>query len=517
MTRTLPERARPPFETPSILEAGRPRRRSDHTVSLLLCLYFSILVVVVFALMSTRILHWFVFPLIMCGSVIGMDAVPWIRGRVDLFDPVGILGVLGYYFFLLAPLLVVYWDYRIMYLPIQPEDYRNWLGGMAILNFLGLLVYRVSRRALRRKKRNAAVTTWRIDARRFGVFAAIGLVISGILQVWIYVAYGGFSGYMAAYTSWLAGAESFKGTLWLFSISESFPILAMIGFAVSLRRMKSRKTWTLLAIALALFFALQMIFGGLRGSRSNTIWGLFWAAGIVHLYIRRLPRVIPYFGLPLLFVFMYLYGFYKEAGPDAIKLLEGSEGRAVLAQKTRRSPEVVMLSDFSRSDVQAFLLYRLLTSPKEYRYALGRTYLGALALLAPRPLWPDRPPGKVKWTTEAEYGIGTFGVGRLQSSRVYGLAGEAMLNFGPAVVPLSFALLGFIVGFVRRALRGLPPSDSRLLLLPFLINFCILFLLNDSDIHVVYFIKYGAIPFTLVMLASRKHLISQALPACATR
>src|SRR6266851_348816 len=179
MTRTLPERARPPVGTARILEVRRPRLQSDNTVSLLFCLYFSILIVVVFALMSTRILHWFVFPLIMCGSVIGMDAILWIRGRLDLFDPVGILGLLGYYFFFLAPLLVVHWDYRMMYLPIQPEDYRNWLGGMAILNCLGLFVYRVSRKAFRkRKKPNPAVTTWRIDGKRFGVFAAIGLVIS---------------------------------------------------------------------------------------------------------------------------------------------------------------------------------------------------------------------------------------------------------------------------------------------------------------------------------------------------
>src|SRR5438128_1961906 len=87
-------------------------------------------------------LHWFLLPVLACGVLIGEDAVEWLRGRMDLFDPVGILGVLGYYFFFLSPLLVVWWNHRLMYLPDQPDDYRPWLGGVAALNFLGLLVYR---------------------------------------------------------------------------------------------------------------------------------------------------------------------------------------------------------------------------------------------------------------------------------------------------------------------------------------------------------------------------------------
>ena len=53
----------------------------------------------------------------------------------------------------------------------------------------------------------------------------------------------------------------------------------------------------------AIFVAMNLCIGGLRGSRSNVIWTTFWAAGIVHLYIRKIPRMA---ALAAIFV---LYGF----------------------------------------------------------------------------------------------------------------------------------------------------------------------------------------------------------------
>src|SRR5437588_10852622 len=90
---------------------GRPsgvRRRID-VGSLLISSYLCILTVIGFVVASDRFLHWFVLPVACCGALIGIDAVDWLRGRVHLLDPVGILGLYGLHFFFLAPLLHVYW------------------------------------------------------------------------------------------------------------------------------------------------------------------------------------------------------------------------------------------------------------------------------------------------------------------------------------------------------------------------------------------------------------------------
>src|SRR5271163_3327239 len=47
------------------------------------------------ALSSSRFQHWFLIPVSLCGILIGIDAVEWLRGRVDLYDPAGIVGLLG--------------------------------------------------------------------------------------------------------------------------------------------------------------------------------------------------------------------------------------------------------------------------------------------------------------------------------------------------------------------------------------------------------------------------------------
>ena len=51
-----------------------------------------------------------VLPLVGCGTVIGADASRWLRGDLELFSPRGLSGVFGFHFFLLVPLLNVYWD-----------------------------------------------------------------------------------------------------------------------------------------------------------------------------------------------------------------------------------------------------------------------------------------------------------------------------------------------------------------------------------------------------------------------
>src|SRR5438128_351446 len=92
---------------------------------------------------SDRFHHWFVLPVTACGILIGWDAARWLLGKVDLFDPVGVIGIYGLFFYFLAPLLHVLWDEWMRYIA-SPPDWRPLLGSMAILNFVGLALYRLT-------------------------------------------------------------------------------------------------------------------------------------------------------------------------------------------------------------------------------------------------------------------------------------------------------------------------------------------------------------------------------------
>jgi hypothetical protein len=469
---------------------------------------FCVLTVCTFLVASEPVAHWFVIPVLFCGIVIGCDAADWVRGRLDLFDPAGIIGLIGVHFFFLAPLLHVTWDSWMLYVE-PPPDWRGWLGGMALVNAVGLLLYRAGRWRTGVQRPDAATeTTWHVDTKRLLWGAGYALAVSAALQLWVYATHGGLAGYVDAFAESIGGPRSeraFVGMGWIFTLSESFPIVAMIAFAAWVARKPIGKSWLAIVLVLVGYFVLKMLFGGLRGSRSNTIWGMFWAVGIIHLWIRPLNRKVIFVGIGVLVTFMYLYGFYKALGREALTVYHEGSLRELdeLGEGVQRTFVGMVLGDFARTDMQAFLLYRLLMPERDYPYSWGRTYLGSVALLIPRSMWPDRPPQKIKEGTEAQFGVGSYDEEKWASTRVYGLAGETMLNFGPVAVPLAYWIFGMIVGRLQRVQARLRGGDARLLLYPFAVNVCFSILHADSDNLVFMLVKDGLVPAILVWCGSR--------------
>lgn len=456
------------------------------------------------ALTHEALVHWFILPVLVCGILIGTDAVDYLSGRLTMFDPVGILGLFGVHFFFLAPLLHVAWDsYLESYLE-QPVEWRDWLGYMALFNAAGIGLYRIGcRRASGWGGDAPPRVRWQCDRRALLWACAVGLLISGSIQMWFYASHGGILGYIEAVSADVGVPEADSvdaGMGIVFMVSESFPILAIIFYAVATERKKYlRLTGVILAVFIA-FFLLKMIFGGFRGSRASIVWALFWAAGIVHVWVRPLSRKFVALGLCFLVTFMYLYGFYKGLGKDVFAAMEDG----TLEEKTQRGWHSMLLGDLGRSDVQAFLLYRITRAQSDYQLAWGRTYVGTFALLIPRSIWPERPPIKTREGTDAFFGAGTYDRGQWYSSKVYGIAGETMLNFGPWPIPFAYLLFGIVVGRLQRLLRVLKPGDTRLLIHPFLVMWCFSIIQSDSDNLLFNFIKDGMMPLAVVFVGSRR-------------
>jgi hypothetical protein len=459
----------------------------------------SVTITLTFIACDSDILHWFLLPLTLCGCLIGVDMIRWLSNQIDLYDVTGLIALLGYHFFFVAPLLMVTLQYRMAYLADQPSDYRDWLGAMAVLNLAGLIVYKGATRiclALR-LNRSSKPAVWQIASGRFWVLWSLFLTLSFAAQLWIFISFGGIRGYIASYSEWLSGRDMFQGLALVFAVAESLPVLLALGLAVYWRRKKTNG-W-IVAGSIVGLAALIMLTSGLRGSRSNVIWGLFWVMGIVHFYVRRLPRILGPIALCLLYGFVSIYAAYKQQGGQIFDRMVTAGDYSAVSGKTE-GPATVLVGDFSRCDVQAYLLSKLIDTHSVH-YALGGSYLGAITMMIPKSLWPDRPPTIAKWTTDAEYGDGAYQAHTLQSSRVYGIAGEGMLNFGPAGVLAAYGALGILVALLQSRLLRLAPEDIRWLAAPFFINFLFLLLLNDSDNAVFYLIKYGLMPITLILLS----------------
>jgi hypothetical protein len=279
--------------------------------------------------------------------------------------------------------------------------------------------------------------------------------------------------------------------------------LFFIGIIIFGKRKGFIRKPLLIMIILCIFFSLKLLFGGLRGSRSETVYAMMWAVGTVHFVLRPIPRKFIYIGMILILIFMYFYGFYKSVGSQIKHIFTGETSFSALEQHTGRDARALLLGDLGRTDIQAYLLYRII-EVKNYEYAWGRTYLGAVALLIPRQIWPDRPPTKIKEGTEAQYGMGSYIPDQFQSSKVYGLAGETMLNFGPLGVPFAFLVWGFVVKSVRSYVYSLNADDARRLIAMWLVIFCWAALIGDSDNMLFFVVKKVSISSLLLWIGTRK-------------
>jgi len=481
----------------NVTSLSRSHNTSNYVLTFLFCSSIS----VVLSAFYDKLFHWFLIPVVLCGTLIGGDAFSWFRKETYTFDVKAVFGLYGMYFFFMAPILHVTLNFWMKYV-IPPSDWRPWLGYMAGLNLLGLILMMWMRdHVIKERNRKVAKKYWLIDKKRLLPVLVLALTVSLALQIWVYASRGGIMGYIMAYSE--RQLDVFQGMGWVFMISESFPILALIGYAVFAEGKKVLTSWPILIILILLYVVTQILFGGLRGSRSNTVFMIFWAIGIIHFWLRPIPKRVVLLGLAFIFFFMYIYGFYKGAGIEVKEFLKGRENMAILEEKTGRNINTLLLGDFSRSDVQAFILYRL-SGNSDYRLAYGRSYLGDLSILIPKQLWPNRPPTKVKEGTNISYGNGSYDPNNFVSTKVYGLAGEAMLNFGPIAVPILFLIFGIFFSLILRFISHLEKHDARMILLPLFVLLPILILTSDLDNIIFFLIKNGLLPFLIIYVCSNR-------------
>jgi hypothetical protein len=482
--------------------ARRRRAAEDYVLASLV----SVIVLLCFLAASPEIEHWFVLPLFFCGVLSAVDLVRWARSRLDAFDPQTVIAFLAFYGFFVAPLLHVTWDrFGAGYDFILWGDWRPWLGGMALLNALGLVLYRTA--AIYTYRRTSRPESRRqFDPDKLLPVFGVGMALATAGLLYLYSEMGGISGIISAYEN---HPEEFIGKGWLLVLAWPLSVLSVITITVLLTAGKNPKQKKF-------FYALLMIVAGgvghflllgWYGSRSATVWALFWMAGIVHYRFRKLSSLFLTASLFVLIAFMYFYGFYKEQGRRGFEVI--SDPKMWLNPRGyQRDLKGLLLGDLARADGSAYILHNLVISPQDYDYRWGLTYAEAFTILIPRNLWPDRPNFKVEAGTEAQLGKRT----QFASSRVYGLNGEAMLNFGPLGVLPAFTLFGATLGWYRKKLLHWDEGDARILLAPF---FTLLFVIGfAADLDAVIFgaISEGTLPVICVLLASRKQSLLTRLP-----
>lgn len=488
----------------------KPADATDYGLGLLLPL----VIVGGLLVVDPSLAHWFLFPLALCGMLIGPDATRWLRGRMDTFDPKGMVGLVGLHFFVAAPMLVAMQDYDAIE-KVYVDDWRPWLGMMGFLNAAGLLVYQaVHAWAIRRPSR-AERSFWQLRTSTATTALLIVLILAVGAHTFFLVRLGGLGAFLELKTYGReARVGDVRGMGTLMAMGRSIPILLIIMLTVwRYRRMRRATNLIVVNALMVAAIVAQFFIAGLTGSRGSLVWTLFWTVGIVHFFWRRIPVRWVLAGMVPLLAFMYLYAFYKEMGTRALEAIRSTSGRETLEYRTGRTFAGMLIGDFSRADVQAAQLKVLLEHPWDYHYRYGTTYLTSVMPLIPRWIYPNKTDsGKIIAGTEMLSGPGSYapkdfvwrtGVGR-RLTRIYGLAGEAMLNFGVVGILPAFAVFGYVVARLRRRMHSYLVRDSRLLTAPFLCIVILLLLTHDVDNLVARMVFNWMIPALVVRAVSAR-------------
>jgi len=430
--------------------------------------------------------------------------------HASFFAPSFLFFIFSIFYFCVSPLLLDYFDYKMMFSSIR-LNHDDYLLTWSVLNFVGLsLVMLVSKLKIGFRPKGV----WKFSGRMFVLWWLAFSFASFFLQVWVYSHFGGVSGYVNTYLSG-SQASVFKGYGIVFMLSEAFPLIFIIGLGYFMSAGNLSKKFML--PVLIVYAILLIFFGGLRGSRSMFVFRMFAGVGVLHYFGLKINRGMLFFGLIFLVAFMFFYKvIYKSkafAHPSGLESVTHVDEGKIL--------QFILITDFSRVDIQTLLIHQL--EKKDFTNVLGfgRTYLVAFNVLIPTVVYKlilgrSKPPNKTLESSNIILGEGSFSSGR-RTSYVHGLLGEGLLNFGIIGSFLPFLFFGAYIKYVNSYFNNISPNDSRVILLPLFALSILVLLQGDFDNFIFFLMNYSFLPLCLIFLSSRKlkcarHATTRLLP-----
>ncbi|WP_286729272.1 O-antigen polymerase [Acinetobacter sp. UBA1297] len=279
-----------------------------------------------------------------------------------------------------------------------------------------------------------------------------------------------------------------------YMIIESTPLIVAWVIISHLLIKKSKVFWPYFL----LFFITALVFSGVRGSRIAVIFQLINFILLYSFLINKINFRKFLIFLIIGWCFNIVFSTYKYGGVEALKsYITAGERPTYLANKDSESLSFLVF-DLGRSNIQAKILENYLQGDYKPPY-FPSTYLNAINLLLPKdyrfPFDSKRVLG-----TEAQYGY--KGDEDYSSSRIYGLLGESILNYGLYITFFVFFIYGLIHAYTLILINNIKNSKF-ILFVPLLFFIPIYFLFYDLDNIIFQVIKNWAFPTLIFILVSR--------------
>ncbi|MBN1796604.1 MAG: hypothetical protein JW804_08020 [Sedimentisphaerales bacterium] len=454
-----------------------------------------------FFLVSKDCRHWCLLPLTFCGILSGSDIVAWMRKKLEPLDPKMIVSAFLYLNCFLAPL--IHLKYQIYGRSYHIPNWDDYFGYMGLFNMFGIIFYKLAHLSFYKLTRPVK-SFWSINGVKFFTAILPALVISLMATAVVKLFFGGLAREVGEVTyKGISGAYA-AHLSWIVMLSDPFIILMAMAVIVWLSQKVDPKAKTSLITVIFIILitaVLQFWLVGLRGSRSAFLSMLAVAVGMIHYLLRPFSAKLIIMGIIVMFVFLYLYSFYKKLGREGFQAFYLAEVRKQMAYEVEGgTPISILLGDLARADIQAYMLYRLKENPGNYNCVWGKTYTEAILTFIPRGIWKNKPV-----SIKGEVGSALLGYSSAWSSTAqYGVAGEAMLNFSYYGIVPAFAVFGCLVGWFRKKMLTLHKFDSRFLLVSLVFFVIGLMVIADSRNWMMGILRRGTLPFLVVFFSCVK-------------
>lgn len=413
-----------------------------------------------------------------------------------VFHPLPLVCLIFFLSFVFAPIISLGFDVYLLFAP-RLIDWNKWLVITSWLYFVGIFFFYLGSKLSFRSEYNAQSINIDLNKKKLIVVSILFLIITLVSQAYVFYKFGGFISYL---TRWSESRDEFAGMGVWYMLAEPFPVILLLFIILLIDKSRLNKNIFNIVIIFSIFFALKLIFGGLRGSRSNTIWGIFWFAGIVHIYLFRLRKIHILAGVLFLATFMSVYTIYKTYGIDSFS------GDYTIEDTNRfeNNPLIeIYLGDFSRGTINTYQISQI-EDLSSYEYKYGQTYISSIIKVIP-PL-KELYYGHSKNSAGAEI-VSNIKVSPTQddihNSRVFGLYGEAILNFGIFIGLISFFIFGVIATTLDNLSRKYLSRNIYVLVIPFVSNIAFTLLLSDSDNLVFFAFKNGLIVLLYLYIVNK--------------
>lgn len=434
-------------------------------------------------------------PILLCGEIATAQLVKVIKQKDFMFNVYFYVWVFTIISTFIAPCINLYHDEWVSYWP-RPNSWVPYAFWTSLMYLVGIIIWS----SMLREEEKPIKPSHRVLKPNWKFVLIVFMLISLAAQLYVYYLAGGILGYMMRFTD---EADAFEGMGLFFILSESFPYIFLLYILLNSKKRLKRFQFFLLILTL---FIITMFFGGLRGSRSNTILFMVIAVIMLNIFLYRIKTSDIVVLLIAFFVFMYVGRLYKDYGVNMIY----EESAASLSGSSMNSTESVITGDLSRYSVNAYQLFLMRENPKHgihssFQKAHGQTYLWGFLTFV--------PGGKViinKYHLQSRTYFATalfFGnQPNRKNTRILGPMGEWFINFGYFTFFVPYLILGYLFRYFRNITKCLPKNDVMFLVVPSFLTWLPQLVLADFSNIMFFFVKRVFIIWLILRLITKKSI-----------